>query len=436
MTTERIELEGGALLFIEESHAIPLVEVVVSSRSGSAHDPAEKQGLSRTTLGMLRRGARDLTARQIEDGLDRLGSEVSLDVNASITTVYGQVIERNLEPFIELFATLLESPTFPEDEYGRLKREIVADLVGARDNDRALAQRAFRRGIFRDHPYARSSAGTIACVQSLTTDDARSQFRKHFVKGNLVIGFSGDIARETAERYARRLIRNVPDGPRLEDPVPPPSTIGGRRLVFVDKPERTQTQILIGQLGTSPHDDDHVALTVANAIFGGTFTSRLMREVRSKRGWSYGASARLGIDRQRQAFAMVTFPAAADAPACIALELELFSELLEKGITARELSFIKRYLARSYAFEVDTASKRLHQALDVELLGLPADYYSGHTAHVEAVTLDAANAALKRRLNTHDLLVSIVGTASEIEGKVREVIPDLSSHEVVPFDRE
>jgi len=434
--TTRIELEGGALLFVEESHAIPLIEVVVSTRSGSAHDAVDKQGLFRTTLGMFRRGARDLSSHQIEDALDRLGSEVSLDVNASISTVYGQVIERNLSPFIELFATLLESPTFPEDEFGRLKREIVADLIGARDNDRALAQRAFRRGLFRDHPYSRSAAGTIPGVESLTTDDARAEYRKHFVKGNMVIGFSGDISLEAAERHARRLIRDLPDGPRLEDPVPPPSPIPGRRLVFVDKPERTQTQIVIGQLGTSPHDADHIPLTVANAIFGGTFTSRLMREVRSKRGWSYGASSRLGIDRQRHSFAMVTFPAATDAAACIALQLELFTDLLEKGITARELAFIKRYLARSFAFEVDTASKRLHQTLDVELLGLPLDYYSGHVANVEAVTLDQANGALKNRLTTRDFLVSIVGTASEIEGKVREAIPELSVHDVVPFDRD
>ncbi|HWL86247.1 MAG TPA: pitrilysin family protein [Polyangiaceae bacterium] len=431
---ERIELEGGAVLFVEPSHTIPLVEVAVSLRSGSAHDPAEKQGLFRTTLGMLRRGARDLTARQIEDSLDRLGSEVSVDVGASIATVYGQVIERNLTPFIELLATLLESPTFPEDEYGRLKREIVADLVGARDNDRALAQRAFRRGIFGQHLYARSSAGTIAGVQPLTTEDSRAHYRKHFVKGNVVIGFSGDITRETAEHHAQRLLRSIPDGARLEDPVSAPSAIAGRRLVFVDKPERTQTQIVIGQLGTWPHDDDHVPLTVANAIFGGTFTSRLMREVRSKRGWSYGASSRMGIDRQRHSFGMVTFPAATDAAACIALQLELFTDLLEKGITARELAFIKRYLARSYAFEIDTAGKRLHQALDVELLGLPADYYSGHVTHVEAVTLEAANLALKRRLNTRDLLVSMVGTASEIEAKVREAIPELTSHDIVPFD--
>ena len=82
----------------------------------------------------------------------------------------------------------------------------------------------------------------------------------------------------------------------------------GRRLLVVDKPERTQTQILVGTLGTSPHDDDHVPLVVGNAVFGGTFTSRLMKEIRSKRGWSYGASARAGIERQRQSWVLWTFP--------------------------------------------------------------------------------------------------------------------------------
>ena len=84
----------------------------------------------------------------------------------------------------------------------------------------------------------------------------------------------------------------------------------GRRLLVVDKPERTQTQILVGTMGTSAHDDDHVPMVVGNAVFGGTFTSRLMKEIRSKRGWSYGASARTGIDRRRQSWVLWTFPAA------------------------------------------------------------------------------------------------------------------------------
>ncbi len=434
--TGRATLPGGSLLLVEPSHAIPLVSMVVALRSGATHDPDGKEGLLRATLRMLRRGARGLSAQQIEDALDRLGAELSVEVSASSATVYAQVIGRNLEPFLELFATLLGAPTFPDDELARLKRETSAEIVESRDNDRALAQRAFRRAFFRGHAYARSSSGTVRTVESFTSDDVKKAYAEHLRSENLVVAFSGDITREASERAATRLLQGVAAGAGPVDRVGAPEEPKGRRLVFVDKPERTQTQIVIGALGTHGHDPDHMALSVANAVFGGTFTSRLMREVRSKRGWSYGAAARLGLDRQRHAFTMWTFPAATDCAPCIELELDLLERFVNDGITARELAFIQRYLARSYAFEVDTASKRVQQALDVELLGLPADYFTRHVESVQGVTLEQANRAVKDRLHPENLVVTVVGTASEILDGVKGKIPRLASHEIVPFDQD
>ncbi|MDB4993259.1 MAG: Zinc protease [Myxococcaceae bacterium] len=434
--TERVDLEGGTIVLLEQSHALPIVNIIVALRSGAAHDPLGKEGVTRITARMLRRGSKGIAAREVEDAIDRLGSELSVDVTVSTTAVYGQVIKRSLTPFVELMARVLCTPEFPEDELLRLKRETVAEIVEARDNDRAVAQRAFRRAMFGSHLYGRSSGGTTKSIESITQDDAKAVFAKHFRKGNIVIAFSGDITKDEAVVAAKELMKGLPDGGPLPDPVTPPSMVPGRRLVFVDKPERTQTQILIGTLGTSPHDDDHHPLTIANAVFGGTFTSRLMREVRSKRGWSYGASARMGIDRQRHTFTMWTFPAATDCPPCIELELDLLESFVKKGITPKELAFIKRYLTRSYAFEIDTAAKRLHQALDIELLGLPADYYSGYLGHVASVTEASANAAVLKRISTDDLLIVVVGTASELLDGVKSKIPNLASDEVVPFDRE
>lgn len=208
----------------------------------------------------------------------------------------------------------------------------------------------------------------------------------------------------------------------------------GRSLVIVDKPERTQTQILVGALGTSAHDEDHVPLMVGTAVFGGTFTSRLMREVRSKRGWSYGASARLNVERARHAFTMWTFPAATDAGKCLALELGLLEKLVTGGVSAKEVAFVKRYLVRSHAFEIDTPQKRMHQALDTHLLGLPADYHTGYVPKVLATSHDAVNAALARRIHTKDLGIVVVGTAKEIRDDLEKAIPDLARVSVVPFD--
>jgi zinc protease len=210
----------------------------------------------------------------------------------------------------------------------------------------------------------------------------------------------------------------------------------GRHLLFVDKPDRTQTQILVGTMGTAPHDEDHAALVVANAVFGGTFTSRLMREIRSKRGWSYGASARVAIDRHRQAWVMWTFPAAQDAAPCLKLAVELMEAWVSGGVLPREVKFIQNYLVRSHAFDVDTAAKRLHQALDVELLGLPEDYYSRWVEHVRAVDAASANAAVARRITTDSLLAVVVGTAATVLDDVRGAVPRLAGATTVPFDQE
>ncbi len=435
-TSTRFALPGGAVGFVESSTVLPLVSLSLSLRSGALADADGKDGLSRITARMMRRGSKGMTSPEIESAADRLGGEFGFDVGPSTISLHGQVIRRNLQPFIELLARILGTPTFDGEELARLKRETVAELLETRDNDRALAGLAFRRALFADHPYARSAAGRPASVETITRDEVVATYTKRFVQSDMVLGFAGAITEEEARTLGSVLVRAVPEGPQvptvLTDPKPPV----GRHLYFVDKPERTQTQILIGGLGTHPRDPDHHPLVAATAVFGGTFTSRMMREIRSKRGWSYGTSARLSIERKRHAFTMGAFPAAVDCAPCVALELKLLEDFTKDGITPRELAFIKNYLIRSHAFEIDTAPKRLGQALEVELLDLPADYHTGYLDHVRAVTLESANAAVQSRLSADNLVVVVVGTASEILEPVLKAIPNLVDHSVQPFDRD
>jgi zinc protease len=432
----RFELDGGALAFLEPAHAVPLVSFVFALRCGSAADPPRKAGLARMAMRMLRRGCEGMTSEQIDFRIDSLGAEMAVDTSSSTVAIHAQVISRNTGALVDLLTRLLTTPTFPLNELERLKRETIAEIVEARDNDRIVAQKAMQRTLFEEHPYGRNPGGTAESVASITREDVLGFYARYLVKGNIVIGIAGDLTPEQAPIVARRLVSALPDGPPGEDAVPEPTLRTGRRLLVVDKPERTQTQILVGTLGTSPHDDDHVPLVVANAVFGGTFTSRLMREVRSKRGWSYGASARTVVDRRRQAWVMWTFPAAEDAAPCLKLTLALMETWVRDGVTPREVSFIERYLVRSHAFEVDTAAKRLHQALDVELLALPIDYYSKWIDRVRGVTAESASAAVRRRIRPEDVLAVVVGTASQVLAPLRDSMPDLSEASVVPFDAE
>jgi zinc protease len=432
--TTRLDLGGGATGYVESSNAVPLISIVVALRSGATSDPDGKEGIGRFTARMLRRGAKGMTSPEIDTAIDTLGGEIGIDVGPTTSSLHGQVIRRNLRPFVDLMAKLLSSPAFADDEIARLRRESVAEILDARDNDRALAGLAFRRALFTGHPYSRSAAGRPSSLEEITKDDVVATYEKRYVRADAVIGFAGAITADEAKELGAILAGALREGPQVGLTLGEPEVRRGRRLVFVDKPERTQTQILIGTLGTLPRDPDHFPLVLGTAVLGGTFTSRMMREIRSKRGWSYGTSARLSIERRRHAFQMSAAPGAADCAPCLALELQMLEEFVNEGVTARELTFIKNYLVRSHAFEVDTAPKRLGQALETDLLDLPDGYHARYVDNVRAVEVDASNAAIKERISKDDLVVVVVGTASEMLEKVKDAIPNLAEHKVVPFE--
>ncbi|NOU30433.1 MAG: insulinase family protein [Polyangiaceae bacterium] len=433
MTIERLEVAGTPLV-VERDPRIPLVSMSFMFRTGGASDPQGKDGLLRLMLRGLRRGSGSRDAMAFEAAVDALGGEMSAEVFTSSCGVHAQVISRNLEPFMELLGQMLGAPRFPEEDVRRLRQESIAEIVDARDSDRELANLALRRGLFGAHPFGRLAAGRVSTLEKLGRDDLVAAHQAHVRASNMVVGFAGDITVDVAERITAKLIAGLPAGPAPDSALPEPVQPKGRRLFFVDKPERSQTQVLVGRLGTHARDVDHFPLVVANAAFGGTFTARLMREVRSKRGWSYGAYARLALERARHSFSMWTFPAAESAAECLALELQLLGAFYKDGITEEERSFFGKYLSRSFAFDIDTAQKRIGQALDVDTLDLPADFYSSYRAHLDAVTREQANEAVRQRLSPDDLVIAVVGTQATLLDAVQKAIPDLAETTIVPFD--
>ncbi|HEX4448644.1 MAG TPA: pitrilysin family protein, partial [Polyangiaceae bacterium] len=235
----RFDLDGGTLLLLESSHDVPLVSIVVALRCGSTQDPQGKSGLSRIAMRMLRRGCGSLTSEQIDFRIDALGAEMAVDTSHSTVAVHAQVIARNLDAFVDLLGQMLGNPTFPDVELERLKRESAAEIVEARDNDRVVAQKALQRTLFEGHPYGRSSGGTTESVAAITRDDVLGFYKRFVVRGNVLVGISGDMTADRAPAIAAKLIAGLPAGERAPDPVVDPVMKPGRRLLVVDKPERT-----------------------------------------------------------------------------------------------------------------------------------------------------------------------------------------------------
>jgi zinc protease len=419
---------------VERDAALPIVHVGISSLSGAAYDPPGLDGLTRLSGRLLRRTAGGRTADEVDNLIDRIGASVGVDCGSGSTTFSGSCLKRSVDTYLEFLKDALTAPGLHEDELERLKRETLAELTEILDSDRQLARRWFLRSVFGEHPYGRTLVGSKQSLERIGVADIKRQVAAQLVRGNLVFSFAGDIDPDHATRGAQAIAKVLPEGPALPDPVQEPTARTGRHLIFVDKPDRTQTQILIGNLGTHPRDADHSALFVANTIFGGTFTSRLTREVRGKRGWSYGAYSSLAYDRHRQTFSLWTFPKADDAAPCIALELELLEAWRNEGVTAEELTWVQQYLGRSHAFDRDTTSKRVGLRLEELLSDLPAGYYSNYVQSIQSVTLAQANEAVQRRITPKDLVVVVVGTHATTGAAVRDAIPDLASETVVPFD--
>lgn len=420
-------------IWVEERHDLPLVHFQVVLPTGSLLDPEGKEGLTRLAARLMRRGTERQTTQAIEERIDSLGADFSIETSVNHVRLAGSVISRSLEPMLALVGEIMQMPALSEHELNLLKRETLAALVELTDNDASLSSIHFRRALFAGHAFARPGVGTAKSIAAVTLDDVRQTYRERLRVMRPVVGFAGDVTTARAEELVRTYLLHPQR--TVEARIVPaiPSAREGRHLRLVDKPERTQTQIQIGRLGTHPHDDDHIALVVANAVFGGAFTARLMRAVRSERGWSYGASSRLAIGQVRDAWSMWTFPAASDAAACIALQLELMERWVGEGISDDELAFAKSYLVKSYAFATDTADKRLEQKMEIELYDLPKDYFSSYTARVDTVTRAQANEAIARRLQPNSLVFSVVATESDIGPALRN-LPALTTYESIAFD--
>lgn len=427
----RFVTRAGTAVLVEESRAIPLVDVTAVLRTGALADPLGREGLARVAARMLRMGTRARSAEETEEALEQLGASLSIDVSHGTIRFMGSVIARSFPAFLALFGEILTAPALRRTDLARVKRESIADLGQQRDNDRWLASRAFRAALFGTHPYARSPLGTAPSLRRITRDDVASFLGHHVAAPNLVLGIAGDVSGLDLPRLVERALRPLPRREIAPVSLAAPARPKGRRLVVVDKPERTQTQMFVGTLGSRLRDPDFHTLLVANTAFGGTFSAPLVQEVRARRGFSYSASSRLGADREREAWTIYSHPSAENAAACLALELELVARFVAQGPSAKQLRFAKDYLVKSHAFDLDTPQKRLEPRVEALVHGLPSSFHERFVERVDAVELDAARAAIHRRLSSDDLTIALVATASEVVDTLRPLVDTL---DVVPFD--
>jgi len=404
------------IVIVEPSPDTPLVWFEIAIRGGAALDPRGIEGLHRHSALLARRGAGGRDRAKLDDALDSLGAALDVSVSRDSVSLSGLALSRHLDAVIALAADVLAEPRFSDDEHARLLRETPQVLDEIRDDDSALATRWFDWLCCPGHPYGRTSLGTERSLAQIARTAAVECWRREVVADNLVIGLAGDVDEASARRIAGRLTERLPATSSREAvrdaPAVPPA---GRRVILVDKPDRTQAQLRLGHLAARYGGPDTAELAAAEAVFGGMFCSRLMQEIRVKRGWSYGAGCALRRSRLPH-WLEIWMAAAIDvAGPAVALTLELFADYAAHGPTDDEVDFARSYLVGSMPFHVATARQRMQLAVRDAVFELPV----GFTARLpEALaTLAAADvrAACQRQLRP-DAVVTVAVTTADTAG--------------------
>jgi len=413
------QLSNGQKLIIAEDKSLPVCYVYAILKTGAIWDSPRDEGLTMLTGDMLLRGTTTRTREALQDALDQLGADMDVSVGAESIMVAGQTLKRNLDAFLEIFADVILHPRFDDLELQKEKREMIADLKQLREHDQALAQRFFKRALFEGHPYGLNVEGRESTLIHLTRKKVIERYHQFFARENLFFAASGDMDTKSFANKLSAYFKDFPKGKISAFAYPAQKQKKGIHILLVDKPARTQSQIIIGHLGIDAHHPDFFPLLVANNAFGGGFTARLMQEVRVKRGWSYGAYSNYTPRKKPGEFTIWVFPGAQETVDTLKLVLNLYQEYVDQGITEEEFNRSKSNLINEFAFKIDTAKKRVSQLALIELLDLPSDYLDTYQDKLKQVTLSEAIAAVQRQATPQNLTITIVCTASQLKRQLK-----------------
>lgn len=405
--------ENGARVFFVETHAIPVLDISVEFDAGSRRDPAGKAGLAALTNGSLDKGIagegrEDVTEAQILDtfadagalrsnmtGMDRAGY--------SLRVMSGHA---ESESAIRMMAQLLAKPSFPETLLERDKARLVASLKEEMTRPDSIAAKAFRKDIYPAHPYGESS--TPESVERITREDMMEFHKTHYVANRAVISLVGDIDVERARQIAREISSGLIVSDR-DLPTLPDVTVPAGKTNVIAHPA-TQAHILIGMPALRRGDPDFFALTVGNYILGGGgFSSRLMDEVREKRGLSYSVYSQFQPMLQPGPFIISLQTEKKQAADAISVVNATLDDFLRKGPDATELQSARDHLVNSFAMKMDNNLKVLELIAMIGYYRLPLDYLDHWTEKVAQVTVADVKDAMNRKLNEGKMVTVIVG---------------------------
>jgi zinc protease len=407
MTIEKIVSPAGIEAWLVREKAVPLITLNYAFLGGASQDDPDKTGTAHLTADLLDEGAGDLDGKVFHERLENHAIELGFQAGRDYFHGSLRVLNEYRDEAFGLLRLALSSPRFDADAIERVRGQELAVLQRDTTNPNDLASRRWWQTAFPGHPYGRDTKGTLETIPRITASDLRSYVRRVFARNDLKVSIVGDVDAQTAGALIDRAFGALPEKNDLK-PVANavPKGLGRRIVIDVDVP---QAVVTFGGQGIARSDPDFMAAYVVNHILGGgSFSSRLYREVREMRGLAYGVNSSL-VWFKNAALVLGGTATRADrtADALSVIEQET-KRMAADGPTADELAAAKSFLKGTYALSLDTSGKIAVQLTQIQIDNLGIDYIERRGALIDAVTLEDAK-RVARRLYGGGMLVTIAG---------------------------
>jgi zinc protease len=404
-------LKNGLKAYFVRRPELPLASIHLVIPCGAEADPPGKAGLAHLTAEMLTLGTQKRSASQLAADVDGWGASLSASSGWNSTSLHLFGLSEDFERLMDLLLEIYTQPAFSPEEFEQLKQRRLAALVQQKDESQIIADERFQEVLFQGTPYDHTVYGSLESLPPLLCGESRDFYQRTLLPPGSLLVIVGDLAAEVCFQWAEAHFPSAVQGPQglgpEESPLP---SLSGVRIILVDRPDLTQSQIRLGHIGIAHAHTDYLAFEVMNYILGaGGFASRLMRRIRSELGYTYGIRGSLEPRKHSGPFTISTFTPTETTFPCVQEIFSVIRSFIAQGAADQELEEAVNFLTGSYPMKFETLSQVAYRIIQAELHGLGLEYLARYPEHVSAISIEDLARVAHTHLHLEKMLIVVVG---------------------------
>jgi zinc protease len=414
-------LPNGLKLVVVRNPKQPVVAVTLAFAAGSAYDPAGKSGLADLTAGLLTKGAGKRSADAISAAIESVGGSIGAGAGKDFLSIRADVLAGSAKLAFELLADAVIRPTFIDKEIELARKQTLSALQLEQSQAASLASRSIARGLYGDHPYGRRP--DPASVQAIKRDDVVAYHNARVRPSGALLVVAGSLTLAEAKALAADAFGSWTGAPTAVAAFKAPPSRTATEIVLVHRPGSVQSNIVVGNLTSTPNDPRNFGAAIANRMLGGGADARLFLILREQKSWTYGAYSNLQHYK-----GLGTFEATAEVrtevtDSSLVEMLKQIKRIGDEPMPVDEFSAIQNAMTGQFPLTIESAGQVAAQVVNAKLLGRPSDYVATYRQKLSAVTPAQAQAAAKALFRRDAALIVVVGDGTKIYEKLTAIAP-------------